>query len=222
MSGATLQPGSRDKAFAEAARHGARVRLLRRVLLLGVGFGTAALVALSIYNPLAKVPKGLSVAAVGLKGSHVIIKRPRMTGYRNDGRAYSVSALSGEQDIKNPNLIDLSAILAKFAMADKSSAVLMAPNGHYDANTNLMQLTGGVRLDDDAGYRLRMQDAKVDLKTSAVDSSHPAHLTTTTGSIRGDSLHVAQNGSLVSFVGNVVSIMLPAQANKPAGAEPNP
>ena len=222
MSGGTSHPHPRAQAFAEAARHSARVRLARRVLLLGVGFGAAALVALSFYNPLAKIPKGISVKAVGLNGSQVIIKRPRMTGYRNDGRAYSVSALSGVQDVKSPNLIDLKTIHAKFAMADKSSAVLEAPKGHYDAKTNLMLLTGGIKLDDDSGYKLRMQDAEVNLKTSAVDSSHPAHLITTTGSIRGDSLHVSQNGNVVTFVGNVVSIMQPGPATAPVGVEPKP
>ncbi len=222
MSGGTSHPHPRAQAFADAARHSARVRLLRRVLLLGVGFGAAALVALSFYNPLAKVPKGIAVKALGLDGSKVIIKRPRMTGYRNDGRAYAVSALSGVQDIKDPNLIDLATIHAKFAMADKSSAVLLAPKGHYDAKTNLMLLSGGISLDDDSGYKLRMQDAVVDLKTSAVNSTHPARLITSTGSIRGDSLHVSDNGSIVTFVGNVVSIMQPGAPTAPVGGELKP
>ncbi len=222
MSGATLPPGSRAEAFAEAARHSARVRRLRRALVLGIGLGGAALLVFSIWNPMAKVPKGVTVASVGLNGSKVIIKRPRMTGYRNDGRAYSVSADGGVQDVKKPNLIDLTGIRAKFAMADKSNAALVAPMGHYDAKTNLMLLSGGIKLKDDAGYRLHMQDAEVDLKTSAVDSNHPARLTTSTGSINADSLHVTQNGNVISFVGHVVSIMQPQQTASPTGAESKP
>ncbi|MBV1707548.1 MAG: LPS export ABC transporter periplasmic protein LptC [Hyphomicrobiales bacterium] len=222
MSEAPSQPHPRAQAFADAKRHSARVHLARRLLLLGVGLGAAGLVVVSVYNPLPKVPATVAVKALGLDGSKVIIKRPRMTGYRNDGRAYAVSALSGVQDVKNPNLIDLATISAKFAMADKSSALLLAPKGHYDAKTNLMHLSGGISLDDDAGYKLRMRDAVVDLKTSAVDSAHPAHLVTTTGSIRGDSLHVSDNGNVVTFVGNVVSIMQPGPTNAPAGGEPKP
>ena len=204
---------SRAHAFAAATRHSGRVRLARRALIFGVGGVVILLGVLAFFDPFHPLPKGASIEKIGLDGTKVTIEKPRLTGFRQDGRAYSVTATSGVQDIREPNILSLSNIVAHIAMADKSNADVTAPKGTYDAKKDRMELSGAIQLRNDVGYDLKMQEAVMNFKAGVLRSSKPVELVGRSGSVHADSMEVVDNGKRISFSGNVQSVMLPEDAS---------
>ena len=223
-----IDPAARarqHRAYRSAMRHSAHVRWMRRSIVLGAIFGSAALVLASVFDPFRMLPAGVSISHVGLNGTKVTMDEPRLMGFRKDGRSYAVVALSGVHDIRNPTIIELTKVEARIAMADKSNAQVIAPHGIYDTTKETMDLSGDVSVTSDAGYELSMQHATMAFKAGELQSDMPVKLVMTQGSIDADTLAITDNGRQISFSGHVQSVMLPAaempgKANNPKEREP--
>lgn len=210
-----IDPAARarqQRAYRSATRHSAHVRWMRRGIVLGAIFGSAALVLASVFDPFRILPAGVSISRVGLNGTKVTMDEPKLTGFRKDGRSYAVSAQSGVQDVRNPTVIELTKVEARIAMADGSNAQVISPRGVYDTTKEIMDLSGDVSVKSDAGYELSMQHATMAFKAGELQSDQPVKLVMTQGSINADTLAITDNGRQISFAGHVQSVMLPAAA----------
>ncbi|MDB5572667.1 MAG: hypothetical protein JWM36_2010 [Hyphomicrobiales bacterium] len=219
----------RAQAFREAGRHSGRVRLLRRAILVGAACVALLVLAFSVFDPLRKLPQNLSIAQATLSGTRVTMDLPKLNGYRRDGRPYEVRARSGVQDARSPKIIELNELEAKLETADKTSVLVVAPAGVFDSGADQMRLTsqgtaGGVRITSTSGYDILLRSADIDFKKGAMSSADPVTVKMTNGSVAADALDISDNGAMVSFVGNVKSIIVPerglalapGQANDPA------
>ena len=106
-----IVPPNREKAFARARRRSQWVRLLRKAILVSVPATVVAMVA--IFNPFATKFEGLSFTGLSLNGTKVTMANPKLTGFRNDGQPYSVTAEKALQDIKNPTTIELQKLTGR-------------------------------------------------------------------------------------------------------------
>ncbi len=82
----------RRRAFAAAARHSRRVRVLRIATPTAAFIALGAMVGFRRFNPFARVVGGLSVGELSVDGSKIVMNHPRLTGTRKDGRGYVVNA----------------------------------------------------------------------------------------------------------------------------------
>ena len=200
----------RAKAFQEAARHSGRVRFLRRFIVLGALAVVSATVAITVFDPFRVLVKAVTVDKIGLDGSRVTMDKPKLSGFQKDGRAYSLTAATGVQDLKKPTLIELTEIEARIGMADKSNAQITAPKGLYDSTAETMEMSGDVNVRSDSGYDLRMTRVRMEFKTNHMASSEPVSLTMKSGTVKADTIEVLDTGHHIVFEGHVESVMLPA------------
>jgi lipopolysaccharide export system protein LptC len=193
----------RGETFREAMRHSARVRFLRRAILVGCLGGLAGIIAFSMLDPFGKLPQNLSIAQAGLNGTRITMQLPKLSGYRPDGNPYDVRAASGVQDIRHPNIIELNEIEARFDTADKMAVHLVAPEGTYDSSRDFMTMRGNVRITTDSGYDIRMTKADMDVRNGSVVSDEPITVTMSGATIRADRLDIRKSGHEITFEGNV-------------------
>jgi lipopolysaccharide export system protein LptC len=217
---APIAMADKVRAFEKARRHSRRVRWLRRIILFGAVAVCAGLVVFVFFDPFrAVIPANVAIDGAGLDGSRVTMNRPRMSGFRKDGRPYDFIAKTAVQDLKVPNVLELNALDAHVTMADKSVAHVTADQGIYDSSQELMDLKGNIRITSDAGFDVRMSVAHIEFKAGDVASDAPVNVSMKTGTVAADTMRMTGNGSEVSFTGHVHSLMLPASAEPRPGAE---
>jgi lipopolysaccharide export system protein LptC len=213
------QPPSRSRAFARARRHSRRVVVLRRAILVGSVAIVAAVLAIFWFDPFGRLPKELSVDGAHINGSHVTLEAPKLSGYREDGRPYDLRAASGVQDVRKPNIIELSQIVGRFETNDQATVNLTAPTGVFDSSRDFMKLLGDVRITSTKGFDVRMKSADMDFKAGTVVSNDPVTVVTGNGTIVSDRVDIADSGKRITFVGNVRSLFNAGPGEQPRGSE---
>ncbi len=209
MAGARYQmvvPQRRD-ALRTAGRHSARVKFLRRAIIIGATLGTAFITIIAAFDPFKHMPINLTVSSVSLNGTRVTTTDPKMTGYRKDGRAYQVIAASGIQDILDTNVTDLIGVKAKVVMGDDSTARVTAGYGVHDSLHDTIKLRDNVHIKNANGYEFIMKTMSMDFKTSDIVTDDPATLLLNGARFDADRMSISDNGHKVTFEGSVKSVI---------------
>lgn len=213
--GTASDAASRRAAFAAAGRHSARVRWLKRSIVIVSAVSIAILATLTFFDPFGRLPKNFTVSKTTLNGSRITMEKPRLSGYRDDGKPYDLRAASGIQDIRAPSVIELSEIEAKFETAEQSAVRLIAPKGVYDSAKDSMKLEGDIRINSASGYDIRLKSADVNFKTGSVISNEALTVAMPSGAISANRLLISENGKKISFLGGVETTLRPAEAPAP-------
>jgi lipopolysaccharide export system protein LptC len=198
-------PPPRGDAVREAGRHTARVRFLRRAMIVGSALGVSIIAIVALFDPFHHLPVGMSVASVGVDGTVVTMVAPKISGLRQDGGAYAITARQGLQDITKPNIMTLRGVDATVGMSDKTSSRITADVGVYDGKVDTMTLTGHARIKNTGGYDLTMSSAEINFKTGVFSSRERLSVAVSGGLIEADRLDITDNGHLMSFVGDINS-----------------
>ena len=205
-------PGrDRAAAFEAATIHSKRVRRLRTLIIAGCALAAAGLVARAFYDPFSKLPGNLSLASTTLNGTRVTMERPKLNGYRRDGRPYDVRATSGVQDIRQPNVIELSDLEAKFETTSRTVVRVAARRGVYDSGKDALHMMDDIRVVNAQSYNIRMQDADIDFKNGNIVSREPVSMVMTSATITAKGLHVIDSGERIVFEGDVRSLFHPSK-----------
>lgn len=213
------------RAFAAARRHSRTVRLLRAALLLSALAAVAVLTAMGLYRTFGSPLSRLSVGGVSIGGSKIVMDRPRLTGARQDGRSYVITAARAIQDVKHPTLVELVTIDGDIDTANHDPLHLTAAAGHYDTEQEALDLSEPVHIHNKQ-YTIDLQSVHIDFKSGAYKTLEPLTVVTNSGSsIVADSAIVTDNGKEIAFEGHVKSIIRPNDAASDAapsvkGAEP--
>jgi lipopolysaccharide export system protein LptC len=207
---------SRSAAFRAADRHSKRVRFLRGAILVGCLVGTAILLLVGVFDPFGRLPKNISVSRAGLDGTRITMEAPKLSGYRQDGRPYDLTASNGVQDIHKPSIIELNQVDAHFTLSDNSVAHLEAPAATFDSGRNLMTFPQRVQITSNSGYDIRLLSAEMDVKAGTMLSHDPVSVKMTKGTIAANSLAMTDGGHETTFDGNVRSVF--AVSNDADGA----
>ena len=200
---AIVPPPNREKAFAGARRRSARVWLLRKAILVSGSATVVAMVVIAIFNPFATRFEGLSFTGLSLKGTKVTMTSPKLTGFRNDGQPYSVTAEKALQDVKNPTTVELQKLTGDVGMAGGETMRISADSGIYDTLAQRMRLSGNVRISN-ARYDVRLRTADIDFKTGSYQSDDPVevHVGEQT-TVFSDRATARNNGQELTFEGHV-------------------
>jgi lipopolysaccharide export system protein LptC len=200
----------RSRAFRRANRHSARVRILKWTIIAASIGGVIALGAFAVFDPLGKLPAGVTVGQTTLDGSRITMELPKMSGFRSDGRSYEVRAASGVQDVRNPKVIELNELEAKVGLGGNDSATASAPKGILDSTRDFLQLRGdgasrSVRIASTTGYEIILKQADIDFRAGTAVSDDPVTVRLPNGLVSAERFSMADNGRVVTFDGNVHS-----------------
>jgi lipopolysaccharide export system protein LptC len=204
------QPPQRAKAFAAAVRHSARVRFLRVALLVGAVGTVALLVGIAVFDPFGRLAGGVSIGGLGLDGTKVTMEHPKLSGFRKDGRPYTVNAQKAVQDALHPTAVELIGIDADVAMADSGMAHITAKGGLYDSTQEHMDLSDDIHVKSPQ-YDVWLKSASIDFKSGLYVSQDPVSIVTSSGTtISGDAITVTDNGKSLVLDGHVKTTIPPA------------
>lgn len=180
------------------------VRVMRLALPLGVLCLGGALI---FWQDLVGGDGSMIVPEVGEitlnDDGRVQLASPRYVGQDGDGGGYEITATNAWVDPRQPNLIELDAMVADFPDEDGRAVKLEATKAHYNRTASNMLLENGVVLVTSDGYRLQTQRAWVKLEDGEVDTETPVDGDGPDGTIRATRMEVRDNGDVIRFVGDV-------------------
>jgi lipopolysaccharide export system protein LptC len=218
-AGRAGEPRAADRgeiAFAEAARHSARVRFLRRAIPIGCAAAAGLIFIARFLNPFAAIDADVSVDNIALQGSKLTMEQPKLSGFKRDAKAYEVIADSAAQDIRTPNIVELVRPVARIEMQKGSWARLAAEKGVYDATTEKLKVETNVNVKTDSGMELRLKQADIEFKPGTLVSNDPVEVTLPNGWVKADRLNILDHGKSAVFEGNVKSEFIDAGPEQPA------
>jgi lipopolysaccharide export system protein LptC len=207
----------RENLFRSATRHSRMVRIFRGAIPVSLIGILATIAALAYFQPQRPREQLLvDPAKVVLSDSKINMEAPKLGGYTRDGRPYELTARAAAQDLTNPTVLELKGVRAKVTMQDKSTVDLSAATGMYDTKGDTMILRTDVVVTSSAGYSVRLNEAKVDVKTNRIVSDQPVEVTLSNGTVKANRLEVSDNGDVMQFAGDVDVTLVP----QPAAATP--
>jgi lipopolysaccharide export system protein LptC len=208
------EPARRARAFAAAARHSARVRFLR-VALFGGAVGTVVvLVCIALFDPFGRLAGSISLGGIGVDGTKVTMKHPRLAGFRKDGRSYLVNAQEAVQDALHPTLVELHQLDADIAIAEGGLAHMTANSGFYDSSKEHMDVKDNVRLKSPQ-YDVWLKSASIDFNVGQYSSKESVTIVTSNGTtMAGDAITASDDGKdmRLTIEGHVKTTIPPATA----------
>ena len=189
-------------------RHTLLVRLLRVAL-------PVASIAIAIAQSLSaqKLPRlgNLDLGEVGVQDNALTMEHPRLSGYGDGGRTYSVTAEKAIQQISNPRVVELFEISGRMDERDGDWAKITADGGVFDADAETLQLQGNIIVEGPDARRARLEAADIDLPERTIISERPVTLEMQGGRISADSFSLDGKAARVLFRGNVVMDLEPDQ-----------
>ena len=209
--GMDYTPPGRTQAIRDAGRHTARVRLLRRIIILGAVFGVSLIAIVAAFDPFRHLPQAVSLAGVGVAGTKITMDHPKISGVQEGGGPYEITATAGLQDILKPTAIELVGVDAKVGMADRTTTHILSSNGVYDSKADSMALTGNVKIANTSGYTLSMKSAVMDFKSGVFTSHERLRVDLKGGDVSADDMAISNNGHVIAFRGNIVSTFDPPE-----------
>ena len=204
-------PPARTKAIRDAGRHTARVKFLRRVIILGAVFGVSIIAIVAAFDPFKHLPGAFSLAGVGVSGTRITMDQPKISGVQQGGGPYEIKATAGIQDITKPSIIELVGVDAKVGMADRTTTHILSSNGLYDSKGDSMSLSGDVKIANTSGYTLSMKSAVMDFKSGVFSSHERLRVDLKGGDVMADDMTISNNGHVIAFRGNVASSFDPPE-----------
>jgi lipopolysaccharide export system protein LptC len=209
----------RAPAFRAALRHSRIVRFYRGAIPVSLIAIMATIAAVAYFQPqrlLSKLP--IDPGRVFLSEKGINMEKPRLGGFTRDGRPYEVTARGAAQSLTNPGVLDLKDISARVAMQDKTTVTITAAAGTYDTKGDTMLLRTDVVVTSSAGYSVRLNEAKIDVKTNRISTDQGVEVTLSNGTVKSKRLEVSDNGDVMRFEGDVDFYLVPPPA--PAEAAP--
>ena len=204
-------PHARTGAFRAAGRHTARVRFLRRAIVLGAVLGVSGIAIVAIFNPFRHLPGAVSVSGVGVSGTKITMDNPKISGVQQGGGPYEIRAKAGIQDITTPSLVDLRGVDAKVGMADATTTHILSARGLYDSKADTMALSGDVKIANTSGYTLNMKSALMNFHEGVLSSHERLRVDLKGGMVSADDMTISNNGHVIAFRGNVASTFDPPE-----------
>jgi lipopolysaccharide export system protein LptC len=207
---ATARRRATANAFRAATRHSRFVRAARLALPIAAVAVVAVVMLISWLNPLrliGQLPVGLR--DVVISGTKIKMEAPRLSGYTSDARPYDLSALSAAQDIRRPEMIELTRLKAKIQMHDRSHVELSAATGLFNTKAEVLTLENDILVTSSSGYEGHLTQAVINTRTGNIVSEQPVSLKTVNGTINANAMEIEQAGEVIRFERGVAMRLMP-------------
>jgi lipopolysaccharide export system protein LptC len=195
----------RADAFHAAKRHSRRVRLLRWALP-SAAIGGLALIMLVVWLDPLRIYRNLPIefGRISITDNKLTIEAPKLSGYTQDRRPYSVTAAAAAQDLGQPHIIELAGVLGQVELANRGETEIRAHRGVYDMKAGHLQLTEGIEIGATGGYRIVLKDASIEVRKGHVVTNSPVNATFPDGNLRANRMEIFEHGDRLRFDGGVV------------------
>ncbi len=209
-------PPDREQAFARARRRSAGVRRLRLAILIGAVGTVAAIVGIAFFNPFAAKIGSLGFSPLSVEGTKIVMDRPRLAGFRNDGQPYLITATRALQDIKNPTVVELEKVEGEIGSAGGETTQVTADSGIYDTVAEHINLSDNVRITN-GRFNVLLRSAAFDFKSGAYGTDEPVEVHVGDGtSIVSDRATAVNHGQELTFEGHVKTKIIPQSGQRPS------
>ncbi len=194
----------RGHEFRSAKRHSRRVRALRWALP-SAALGGLAIVLLFLWLDPLRFYRGLPVefGRISITDNKLTIEAPKLTGFTQDRRPYSVTAKSAAQDLGSPNRIELSGISGQVELSNRGETTLSATTGLYDMKAGVLRLGSGIQIGATGGYKMNLRDATMNVRKGTIVTRRPVNAQFPDGSLDAKNLEIRDHGDHVKFGGGV-------------------
>jgi lipopolysaccharide export system protein LptC len=220
LSSADETGPERDSVFRAAKRHSRRVRMLR-FALPSAALGGLALIAFVVWFDPLRFYRDLPIefGRITITDNKLTIEAPKLTGFTQDRRPYSVTAATAAQDLSQSNIIELTGIHGQVELANRGESEIRAQNGVYDMKAGNLHLTGGIEIGATGGYQIWLTDAFVEVRKGHIVTKNPVKAVFPDGSLQAAQLEIFDHGDRVRFDGGVtMTLLLPPPDQARAGA----
>ena len=207
--GSFLTSGRRDKdrAFRAARRHSRFVRAMRMAIPLVI-VGVAAMFAgyrwLDPMRALAKLPIGAD--GVVVSGTKIVMRQPRLSGYTQDERPYTITARTATKDLAIPDALEMDDVRATIVTSDRGNVEITAREGFYNSKAETVRLRNNVIVTT-AEYQMVLSDALVHARVGQVVSEQPVEVRMLQGTINANRFEIRNSGEVMRFERGVTLII---------------
>jgi lipopolysaccharide export system protein LptC len=223
---ALLLPGNesarhRVDAFRAAKRHSRRVRLLRWALP-SAALGGLALIVLVVWLDPLRFYRNLPIefGRISITDNKLTIEAPKLSGYTQDRRPYSVTAAAAAQDLGQPHIIELAGILGQVELVNRGETEIRAQRGVYNMKAGQLELTEGIEIGATGGYRIVLNDASIEVRKGHVITNNAVQATFPDGTLQANRMEIFEHGDRLRFDGGVVvRLRLPPPDENKGGAK---
>ncbi|EKF20064.1 LPS export ABC transporter periplasmic protein LptC [Nitratireductor pacificus] len=203
-----------DAAFARAARHSDRVRLLKFLLPALAAVISIAFVGYSFF---ASAPRGaVDLASASIEGGSLVMSSPELNGFTNDDLPYKMTAERARQKIGGQDIIELEGIRAHVPVDKETFATIEAADGVYNRGENRLDIDSPISLKTTSGITAILQSAQIDIEGSSLESSKPVEIELDGTRIAADSFAASEGGKVFVFDKRVRVTIDPSQVRQTA------
>ncbi|MEQ1954603.1 LPS export ABC transporter periplasmic protein LptC [Mesorhizobium sp. CN2-181] len=197
----------RSAIFHNAARHSRMVGILKIALpSLAVVMAAAFFVQSYRSTPAAEI----TADATAVSDGKLVMESPKLEGFTNDNRPYSVSALRAVQDVGNDAVVELQGIAATLPLDQSRTATIDTERGLFDRMANTLDVNSDINITTSDGAVAKLASALVDISGGRMSTDKPVEVHYKGGSIASGAMSVEDRGKVVVFDKRVkVHIVLP-------------
>ncbi|MFM7376748.1 MAG: LPS export ABC transporter periplasmic protein LptC [Erythrobacter sp.] len=203
----------RQTLAAPGGSHDRMVRVLARVLPMGVGV-IAALMVITPLSPRGEVSFLLDRNKVALIDERLSVDNAMYRGRDNQGRPFSLLAGEAVQRSSAEGLVRMQDLVAQILLND-GPARLSAEGGVYDIDKEVVAVNGPVRLLASDGYRMTASGVSVDLKSRTMRGREGVEGAIPAGTFSANSLSADLGTRTITLEGNARFTMIPGQLRMP-------
>lgn len=205
---------SRRQHFAApGGSHDRLVRVLARVLPMGVGV-LAALMVITPLSPRGEVSFLLDRNKVALIDERLSVDNALYRGRDNQGRPFSVLAGEAVQRSSAEGLVRMQDLVAQLLLTD-GPARLSADGGIYNIARETVAVNGPVRLTTSDGYRMTASGVSVDLKSRTLRGNAGVEGEIPAGTFSANTMRADLGARTITLEGNARFTMIPGQLRMP-------
>lgn len=205
---------SRRQHFAApGGSHDRLVRVLARVLPMGVGV-LAALMVITPLSPRGEVSFLLDRNKVALIDERLSVDNAMYRGRDNQGRPFSVLAGEAVQRSSAEGLVRMQDLVAQLLLTE-GPARLSADGGIYNIARETVAVNGPIRLTTSDGYRMTASGVSVDLKSRTLRGDAGVEGEIPAGTFSANTMRADLGARTITLEGNARFTMIPGQLRMP-------
>jgi lipopolysaccharide export system protein LptC len=205
---------SRRQTFAApGGSHDRLVRVLARVLPMGVGV-LAALMIITPLSPRGEVSFLLDRNKVALIDERLSVDNAMYRGRDNQGRPFSLMAGEAVQRSSIEGLVRMQDLVAQMVLSD-GPARLSAGGGTYDIDAETVAVNGPVRLTASDGYTMVADGVSVDLKAREMRGDNGVSGEVPAGTFSANSIRADLGARTLTLDGDARMTMIPGKLRMP-------
>lgn len=191
----------RTLTLGQARRHSARIKVLRRALVI-FSIGLAGVVGWQFSAQ----PAGFDL--VDNPNDSVRMTNPRYSGRTADNLPYYLTAGEAVREAGKANAVTLAAPVLDFYRAPGAAvSKIMAAQGVYNDRDKVLDLAGAVDLKTDDGYQCQTAQAHIKARDKIINGEEPIACQGNFGTVNGNAFEIANNYKTFVFKGGMNAVI---------------